>query len=172
MFIGVHDVHWRTDREAKRKSLRSELLNWNLIHKSASNQQPAADSSLWNRLTSSTLWWLDSRFVRFGGWSCKHKCIMGTNNNIYDKQSRWIKVYVGKGPPVSTVATRLPCSDSTTLALSHTLRSHWWTRCTLSHASQDSPLPALTKLERLMGMIHVLPGLTASSRSNPLESVT
>lgn len=90
--------------EAKRKRKRSELLNWNPIHKSVWNQQPATDSSLWNvqRLTSSTLWWVDSRFVRFSGRSCKYKCIMGTNNNIYDKQSRCIKVYVDKGPPVST----------------------------------------------------------------------
>lgn len=96
--------NWQGSKEKEKEpQVRAAKLE---SHKSVSNQQPATDSSLWNvqRLTSSTLWWVDSRFVRFSGRSCKYKCIMRTNNNIYNKKSRWIKVYVGKGPPVSTVA--------------------------------------------------------------------
>lgn len=126
MFICLHDVHWRTDREAKRQSLRSELLNWNLIHKSVSNQQPATDSSLWNRglppppfggLTAGLSGLVVGPVNTNASWE---PIIIYTINRADGLKSMWAKAHLWAQ---QQCYTSMLCADSTMLALSHTQQS-------------------------------------------------
>lgn len=209
MFICLHDVHWRTDREAKRQSLRSELLNWNLIHKSVSNQQPATDSSLWNRglppppfggLTAGLSGLVVGPVNTNASWE---PIIIYTINKADGLKSMWAKAHLWAQ---QQCYTSMLCADSTMLALSHThssqsarLNINDWVQTestadsskqagegqparaqmnslhTLSpllrrkgNAPQYSPLLLLTKLEWLMGMIHVFTWIDSVSQ---IESI-